>query len=55
MPAMGSGVFPRDPLMGLDLVECIGNAEFVVRTQLEQTVSVFIHFPSAIVSKAGRQ
>ena len=33
------------------LVECVGNADVMVRAQLEQTLSVFIHFPSAIVSK----
>ena len=40
--------------MGFDLVECVGNAEVVVRAQLEQMLSAFIHFPSAIVSRAGR-
>ena len=54
MPAMGSGVFPQDPLAGFGLVEYVGNAEVVVRAQREQTLSVFINFPSAIVSKAGR-
>ena len=54
MPAMGTGVFPRDPLVGFGLVECVGNAEVVVRAQLEQTLSVFIYFPCAILSTAGR-
>ena len=45
MLAMGSGVFPcMRPLTGFGLVEYVGNAEVVVRAQLEQTLSIFIHF-----------
>ena len=41
-------------ITGFVMVECFGNSAVVVRAQLEQTSSVFIHFPSAVVSQAGR-
>ena len=47
VPMFGAGVSPRDSVLGLGVEEGVGDTEVVLGAELQQTLSVFVHFPDA--------
>ena len=52
MPVFRSGVHPREPMMQLHVKECISNAEMMVSAKLQQTLTIFVAFADAKMTKA---